>query len=78
MTRRDVNFIVSVALLISLIVTAALGYIQSELELRRFFPHRYAAYTTLCLACVHLYLNFGALWHYLRNFGRGDGRHDGR
>ncbi len=70
MTRRDLNFIVATALLISIAVTGTLGYIQSELELRRFFPHRYAAYTTLSLASVHLCLNFGKLWRYLRGLGK--------
>ena len=70
MSRRDLNYIVSILLLLSVVVTGILGYIQSELELRRFVPHRYAAYTTLCLAGVHLYLNFGRLWRYLRGSRR--------
>jgi hypothetical protein len=70
MKRSDVSYIVSILLLISLTVTAALGYIQSQLELRKFVPHRYFAYTTLSLAVVHLYFNFGKIVKYLRHVGR--------
>ena len=66
MKRMDFEFIVSALLLVSLCVTGALGYIQSELELRRFVPHRYAAYTTLFLAALHVGLNGERLWHYFR------------
>ncbi len=68
MKRMDFEFIVSALLIVSLCVTGALGYIQSELELRRFVPHRYAAYTTLFLAALHVGLNGERLWHYLRRF----------
>ena len=71
MSRKDLNYMVGIALLIAVVVTGILGYIQSELELRRFFPHRYAAYTTLCLAGVHVYLNSGKLWRYLQGLGKG-------
>jgi len=73
-TRKDVNYILAITLTVSIIVTGILGYIQSELELRRFFPHRYAAYTTLFLASAHLCLNFGKLWRYIR--GPRGGRDD--
>ncbi len=66
MKRRDVNYLISILLMISIVVTGSLGYIQSELEIRKFFPHRYAAYTTLSLASIHIYLNFGKVWRYLK------------
>ncbi len=66
MKRRDVNYLISILLILSIIVTGMLGYIQSELEIRKFFPHRYAAYTTLTLASIHIYLNFGKIWRYLK------------
>ena len=66
MKRRDVNYLISILLMISIVVTGSLGYIQSELEIRKFFPHRYAAYTTLTLASIHIYLNFGKVWRYLK------------
>ncbi len=66
MKRRDINYLISILLLISIVVTGSLGYIQSELEIRKFFPHRYAAYTTLSLASIHIYLNFGKVWRYLK------------
>ena len=67
MKREDVNFLVSILLFFSITATGVLGFIQSELELRKFFPHRYFAYATLCLAAIHLYLNFGRLHRYLKN-----------
>lgn len=65
MKRTDINYIVVVLLLFSIIITGLLGYIQSQLELRKFVPHRYFAYTTLCLTAVHIYLNAGKVWRYL-------------
>ncbi len=56
MKRHHFDYAVSILLLISLCVTGLLGYVQSELELRRFIPHRYAAYTTLWLAAIHVYV----------------------
>ncbi len=66
MKREDFNFTISILLIFSIIITGSLGYIQSELELRKFYPHRYFAYATLCLAAVHLYFNFGKAWKYFR------------
>lgn len=74
MKRSDVEYIVSILLLISIITTGVLGYIQSQLELRKFVPHRYFAYTTLCLAAVHLYFNIGKIMKYLRQIGRDKNR----
>jgi|GEM_PF-4004366 len=61
MSQQTLNRLVSWALLLSIICTAVLGIIQSEFELRRFFPHRYAAYITLTLVVIHLFLNQHAL-----------------
>jgi branched-subunit amino acid ABC-type transport system permease component len=61
MNQQTLNRLVSWALLLSIICTAILGTIQSEFELRRFFPHRYAAYVTLILVVIHLFLNRHAL-----------------
>lgn len=66
MKRADIHFIVSLLLLVSLSVTGVLGYIQSTLELRKFIPHRYFAYTTLCLAALHIFMNGGKIWNYIR------------
>ncbi len=72
MKREDVNYIAGILLLISICITGALGYVQSELELRKFTPHRYFAYTTLSLAAVHVFLNAGKVWRYLnRRVGKG-------
>jgi len=66
MKREDINYIVGFLLLLSISITGITGYIQSQLDLRRFVPHRYFAYTTLSLAAVHVYLNAGKLWRYVR------------
>ncbi len=66
MKRQDVNYIVSLLLLAGLCATGATGYIQSQLELRKFVPHQYFAYGTLILGAVHVYLNAGKIWRYIR------------
>jgi len=65
MKRDDVSYTISLLLLLSIGITGVTGYIQSQLELRRFIPHRYFAYITFGLAAVHLYLNAGKLWRYI-------------
>jgi hypothetical protein len=65
MKRTDFEFVISILLFFSISITGILGYIQSQFELRKFVPHRYFAYTTLCLAAVHIYLNAGKIWKYL-------------
>jgi hypothetical protein len=65
MKREDIKHIVSILLFFSICITGVLGYIQSELELRKFIPHRYFAYTTLSLAAVHVTINAGRVWRYL-------------
>lgn len=66
MRLQDINYLVSILLVFSISVTALLGYIQAQLELRGFIPHRYFAYLTLMLAAVHVYLNIGKIVNYLR------------
>ncbi len=58
------NYIISLLLLFSIIVTAILGLIQSKFELHRFVPHKYAAYITLFLTFIHLCFNFKKLWFF--------------
>jgi len=65
MKRQDINFAVSILLLLAVCITGLTGYIQSQLELRRFIPHRYFAYITLALAAIHLSLNAKKLWLYI-------------
>lgn len=69
MRRADFEVLISILLMLAVTVTGALGYFQSELELRKFVPHRYAAYTTLILTAVHVVLKWNKIWRYLR--GRG-------
>jgi len=66
MKRQDINYAVSFLLLLAVCITGITGYIQSQLELRRFVPHRYFAYITLGLVAVHVYFNVGKLWQYIR------------
>ena len=66
MKREDISYIISFLLLLSVCITGATGYLQSQLDLRKFVPHRYFAYTTLSLAAIHLYFNAGRLWRYIR------------
>ncbi len=66
MKRQDLNYIVSILLLLSITLAGATGYIQARLDLRRFVPHRYFAYITLALAAIHVYLHAPQVWHYLR------------
>lgn len=66
MKRQDLNYIVSILLLISTALAGITGYIQSQLDLRKFVPHRYFAYITLALAVIHVYLHAPQMWHYLR------------
>ena len=70
MKRTDLSLVVGILLVISLSITGLLGYLQSELELRKFVPHRYFAYATLILAGVHVSLHWGRLWQYLRRKSR--------
>ena len=66
MKRQDINYAVSILLLAFICITAVTGYIQSQLDLRRFVPHRYFAYITMAFTAVHVYLNIGKIWRYLR------------
>ncbi len=70
MKRAHLDAAVSILLLLSLCVTGVLGFLQSELELRRFVPHRYAAYATLFLAVLHIYMKGGDLWRYIWRMAR--------
>ena len=66
MKREDINYIISILLLLSICATGATGYIQSQLELRKFVPHRYFAYIALGLTALHVLLNIKKLWRYIR------------
>lgn len=63
---RTLKYILSILLIFSISITGILGYVQSSLELRRFVPHKYFAYTTLVLAAVHVILNFKRIVHFFR------------
>jgi hypothetical protein len=65
MKRETFQYTVSLLLIVSICTTGILGYIQSELELRKFVPHRYFAYTSLGLAALHLYFHWGKLCRFV-------------
>ncbi len=64
MKKRDWRFAISILLLIFLPITAILEFIQAQLELRKFVPHRYFAYITINLAAIHVLLNWKRFLHY--------------
>lgn len=64
--KRHIDFIISILLIFSLAITGSTGYIQSELELRKFVPHKYFAYTTLILGFFHLLFKYERILHYLK------------
>ena len=67
MKKADFNYALSILLLISVLLTGLLGYIQAQFDLRQFVPHRYFAYTTLILVLIHVSLNARKVWKYWRN-----------
>jgi multisubunit Na+/H+ antiporter MnhE subunit len=64
MKRITLNYLLSGVLFLSILITALLGYIQSELELRKFIPHRYSAYLTLILLFIHIIQNGSKVIRY--------------
>ncbi len=66
MKREDISYSVSFILLILVCLTGATGYIQSSQDFRKFVPHRWFAYSTLVLAAIHLALNAGKSFRYIR------------
>ncbi len=67
MKRSDLHYLISLLLILSICVTGVLGTIQAQFDLRKFVPHRYAAYATLSLALIHVCFNGSKLWRYLRH-----------
>jgi DMSO/TMAO reductase YedYZ heme-binding membrane subunit len=65
MKTSDLNYPVSLLLLLFLAATGLAGYIQVRLDLHRFVYHRWLAYGTLVLGAVHLLFNIRKLVRYL-------------
>jgi hypothetical protein len=65
MRTSDLNYLVSLLLILFLAATGVAGYIQTRLDLHHFIYHRYLAYGTLFLGAVHLSLNIRKLVRYL-------------
>ncbi len=66
MSARDLNYAVSLVLLLAATVAAASGLAADALDINKFWPHRYAAYLTAGLAGLHVYLNWSRLMTWLR------------
>lgn len=67
MKKIDFNYLISFILIISVLLTGLTGFIAAELEIHRFVPHKYFAYTTLVLVIFHLYFNLPKLFKYLKS-----------
>jgi SagB-type dehydrogenase family enzyme len=67
MRKRDLNYLVTFALLIAGGFTASTGLISDAWDLNEFVYHKYSAYLTAGLAALHLWLNGYRLVAYLRN-----------
>ncbi|MDP3048005.1 MAG: hypothetical protein Q8N12_01065 [Thermodesulfovibrionales bacterium] len=66
--KQHIDYMVSFILILLLIITGITGYIQSELELRKFVLHRYFAYSTLIFGFIHLIFKWRRLLSYFRSF----------
>jgi DMSO/TMAO reductase YedYZ heme-binding membrane subunit len=64
--KRHLDSMISILLIFSIAITGSTGYIQSELELRKFVPHKYFAYSTLILGFLHLTFKYKKLLNYLK------------
>ncbi len=67
---RKFGVVVSVLLIVGIFVTGLTGQIAVMLDLNRFSYHKWAAYTLICLALVHLCLHFKILNRQIENFRR--------
>ena len=67
MNRTDISYIISLILLIAIAITGFTGFIQSQLDLRKFVPHTYTCYFTLFITVIHVMLN----WIKLLNLSPG-------
>ncbi len=55
--RADVSVIFCLLLFLVAALTGLTGYLQVRLDLHRFVPHKYLAYSTLLLTLLHVVLN---------------------
>ena len=67
MKKQDVNIILSLILLVSIIFTAIFGFIQSNLDLHKFRYHKYGAYFTLICALIHVIITFPNIIKYFKH-----------
>jgi hypothetical protein len=66
MNRTDISYVISLILLIAISITGFTGFIQAQLDLRKFVPHTYTCYFTLFLTVIHVTLNWIKLWRFFR------------
>lgn len=71
MSRKDLNYVVIAAMLLSGLYVTITGLVTDLFGLHQFFFHRYAGYACAALAVLHLALNWGRVTAYLkRRLGR--------
>ncbi|MCP4717524.1 MAG: hypothetical protein GY868_20575 [Deltaproteobacteria bacterium] len=69
--RSDMRVVISLLLLLVAALTGLTGYLQVRLDLHRFVPHKYLAYSTLLLIALHVGLNAGKMIGVVKKFRRG-------
>lgn len=65
-SRRDVNFLVSISLLAASLAAIGTGLAADWWDLNDFLYHKYAGYVLAVLSLIHVYLHGGALVAYTR------------
>lgn len=70
MTRRRLLTLTSVLLIVAVAVAGATGQIAAAFDINRFGIHRYAAYTLLALAAVHVVLAWPDLMAMARHWAQ--------
>ena len=75
-SRHDLSYLTSAALLVVATVVAATGLASDLWDLNDFIFHKYAGYILASLALVHVYLHWGRLVSYTRWRLRGHPAHE--
>ena len=70
MRRRDLDYIVMVAMLASGLYVTITGLVADFLDLHQFFLHRYAGYLCAASSVLHIALNWRRAMSYARGLSR--------
>ena len=65
-SRHDLSYLTSAALLVVATVTAVTGLVSDLWDLNDFVYHKYAGYTLALMGLAHVYLRWGRLLSYIR------------